>query len=85
MRESFCVHFPQMAVFSSWTQVSTANILFGSSEFTVHKAPGSFPVLMNSEHKEHPQAGSDTLLRAEGAQLLFKGFAVAFAVQSTLG
>lgn len=40
---------------------------------------------MNSEHKGHPQAGSDTLLRAEGAQLLFKGFAVAFAVQSTLG
>lgn len=27
MRESFCVHFPQMAAFSSWTQVSTANIL----------------------------------------------------------
>lgn len=59
---------------------------FGSSEFIVHKAPGSSPLLMNNEHK-----GLDMqdLTHCSGqcvlsARLLLKGFPVAFAVQSTL-
>lgn len=83
MRESSCVHFPQAAVFSSWTRVSTANILsLGVQNSLSIKLLD--PYLCSwTEHTKGFHKQDLTLLRAVFAQLLLKGFSVTFAVQST--